>query len=69
MSETSNTWHTPTAGFQYQTDSVVVTTAQIPGRPAPLLVTGEMIASMRPGSVIVDMAALRISIDEHQYIA
>ena len=36
---------------------IVVTTAQIPGRPAPLLVTDEMVATMRPGSVIVDMAA------------
>ena len=36
---------------------LVVTTAQIPGRPAPLLVTAEMVAAMRPGSVIVDMAA------------
>ncbi|WP_369258795.1 Re/Si-specific NAD(P)(+) transhydrogenase subunit alpha [Geodermatophilus amargosae] len=36
---------------------VVVTTALIPGRPAPRLLTGEMVASMRPGSVVVDMAA------------
>ena len=36
---------------------LVVTTAQIPGRPAPLLVTEEMVAGMRPGSVIVDLAA------------
>ena len=36
---------------------VVITTAQIPGRPAPLLVTEEMIASMKPGSVLVDLAA------------
>ncbi len=36
---------------------LIVTTAQIPGRPAPLLVTAEMVASMRPGAVIVDMAA------------
>ncbi|NUS15897.1 MAG: Re/Si-specific NAD(P)(+) transhydrogenase subunit alpha [Streptomyces sp.] len=36
---------------------IVITTALIPGRPAPLLVTEEMVASMRPGSVIVDMAA------------
>jgi NAD(P) transhydrogenase subunit alpha len=36
---------------------VVVTTALIPGRPAPLLVTEEMVAAMRPGSVIVDLAA------------
>jgi NAD(P) transhydrogenase subunit alpha len=36
---------------------IVITTALIPGRPAPLLITEEMVASMRPGSVIVDMAA------------
>ncbi|MFI0486156.1 Re/Si-specific NAD(P)(+) transhydrogenase subunit alpha [Actinomadura sp. 9N215] len=36
---------------------IVVTTALIPGRPAPKLITAEMVASMRPGSVIVDMAA------------
>ncbi|MFD6419942.1 Re/Si-specific NAD(P)(+) transhydrogenase subunit alpha [Streptomyces sp. NPDC060194] len=36
---------------------IVVTTALIPGRPAPTLITAEMVAAMRPGSVIVDMAA------------
>lgn len=36
---------------------IVITTAQIPGRPAPTLITAEMVASMRSGSVIVDMAA------------
>ncbi len=36
---------------------IVVTTAQIPGRPAPLLITAEMVAAMHAGSVIVDMAA------------
>ena len=36
---------------------VVVTTAQVPGRPAPRLVTSEMVKAMRPGSVIVDLAA------------
>jgi H+-translocating NAD(P) transhydrogenase subunit alpha len=35
----------------------VITTALIPGRPAPKLVTAEMVKSMKPGSVIVDMAA------------
>jgi H+-translocating NAD(P) transhydrogenase subunit alpha len=35
---------------------VVVTTALIPGRPAPVLVAEEMVASMKPGSVIVDLA-------------
>lgn len=36
---------------------LVVTTAQIPGRPAPRLLTAPMIRSMRPGSVVVDVAA------------
>ncbi len=35
---------------------IVITTALIPGRPAPKLISAEMVASMRPGSVIVDMA-------------
>ena len=38
---------------------VVITTAAIPGRPAPILVTAEMVAGMQPGSVIVDLAAER----------
>jgi NAD(P) transhydrogenase subunit alpha len=37
--------------------NIVITTALIPGRPAPVLVTEEMVKSMKPGSVIVDMAA------------
>ena len=36
---------------------VVITTAAIPGRPAPKLVTAEAVRAMRPGSVIVDLAA------------
>ncbi|MCF4967228.1 Re/Si-specific NAD(P)(+) transhydrogenase subunit alpha [Nostoc sp. CMAA1605] len=36
---------------------VVITTAQVPGKKAPLLVTAEMVAQMKPGSVIVDLAA------------
>ncbi len=36
---------------------IVITTAQIPGKKAPVLVTGEMIAKMREGSVIIDLAA------------
>jgi NAD(P) transhydrogenase subunit alpha len=38
---------------------IVITTALIPGRPAPRLVSNEMVASMRPGSVIVDLAIER----------
>jgi H+-translocating NAD(P) transhydrogenase subunit alpha len=36
---------------------IVITTALIPGRPAPVLVTEEMVKTMKPGSVIVDLAA------------
>ena len=36
---------------------IIITTALIPGRPAPRIITADMVASMRPGSVIVDMAA------------
>jgi len=36
---------------------LVITTAQIPGRPAPRLLTAEMVRSMKPGAVIVDLAA------------
>jgi NAD(P) transhydrogenase subunit alpha len=36
---------------------VIITTAQIPGRPAPLLITAEAVRGMQPGSVIVDLAA------------
>jgi NAD(P) transhydrogenase subunit alpha len=36
---------------------VVITTAAIPGRKAPILITAEAVAAMRPGSVIVDIAA------------
>jgi NAD(P) transhydrogenase subunit alpha len=36
---------------------IIITTALIPGKPAPRLITAEMVRSMKPGSVIVDMAA------------
>ena len=54
---------------------IVITTALIPGRPAPVLVTREMVESMKPGSVIVDLAvetggncecARRGEVAEHQ---
>ncbi|MBP7066654.1 MAG: NAD(P)(+) transhydrogenase (Re/Si-specific) subunit alpha, partial [Ferrovibrio sp.] len=35
---------------------IIITTALIPGRPAPVLVTEEMVKTMKPGSVIVDLA-------------
>ncbi|MCG6950790.1 MAG: Re/Si-specific NAD(P)(+) transhydrogenase subunit alpha, partial [Betaproteobacteria bacterium] len=36
---------------------IIITTALIPGKPAPKLITADMVQSMRPGSVIVDLAA------------
>jgi NAD(P) transhydrogenase subunit alpha len=36
---------------------VVITTAAVPGRPAPRLISAEMVGAMRPGSVVVDLAA------------
>src|SRR3546814_13418879 len=38
---------------------IVITTALIPGRPAPVLIAPETVAAMKPGSVIVDMAVER----------
>ncbi|MCW2306139.1 Re/Si-specific NAD(P)(+) transhydrogenase subunit alpha [Rhodobium gokarnense] len=38
---------------------IVITTALIPGRPAPKLVTKEMLASMQPGSIVIDLAVER----------
>jgi NAD(P) transhydrogenase subunit alpha len=42
---------------QAQECDIIITTALIPGKPAPKLITAEMVRSMKPGSVIVDMAA------------
>jgi H+-translocating NAD(P) transhydrogenase subunit alpha len=42
-----------------RTQDIVITTALIPGRPAPVLITQEMVESMKPGSVIVDLAVER----------
>ena len=39
-----------------QTSNVIITSAQVPGRPAPLLVTEEAVSNMKRGSVIVDLA-------------
>jgi NAD(P) transhydrogenase subunit alpha len=36
---------------------IIITTALIPGRPAPRIITADMVAAMKPGSVLVDMAA------------
>jgi NAD(P) transhydrogenase subunit alpha len=43
-------------GAHIVSQDLVITTAQIPGRAAPRLITREMIATMRPGSVVVDLA-------------
>lgn len=43
---------------QAQKVDIIVTTAAIPGKPSPKLITAEMVAAMKPGSVIVDMGAL-----------
>ena len=40
-----------------KSSDAVITTAMVPGRPAPKLITEEMVRAMRPGSVIVDLAA------------
>lgn len=42
-----------------RTSDIVIATALIPGRPAPILLPAETVAAMRPGSVIVDMATAR----------
>ncbi|MCF2706351.1 Re/Si-specific NAD(P)(+) transhydrogenase subunit alpha [Arcanobacterium haemolyticum] len=42
---------------QAASSDIVITTALIPGRPAPLLITKEAVAAMKPGSVIVDLGA------------
>jgi H+-translocating NAD(P) transhydrogenase subunit alpha len=44
---------------------IVISTALIPGRPAPVLLTEEMVRAMKPGSVIVDMAAGRGPVGPH----
>ncbi len=46
-----------TIGAHARDMDLVITTAQIPGKPAPRLITAETIRSMRPGSVVVDLAA------------
>jgi NAD(P) transhydrogenase subunit alpha len=57
MSDDYNTRAAALYAQQCHEVDIVITTALIPGRPAPRLITAEMVASMKPGSVIVDMAA------------
>jgi NAD(P) transhydrogenase subunit alpha len=44
-------------GEHLKSVDVVVTTAAVPGRPAPKIITAAMVAGMKPGSVVVDLAA------------
>ncbi|MEU6655801.1 Re/Si-specific NAD(P)(+) transhydrogenase subunit alpha [Streptomyces sp. NPDC046900] len=57
MSQDYNTRATQLYSDRITEMDIVITTAQIPGRPAPTLITADMVASMKSGSVIVDMAA------------
>jgi NAD(P) transhydrogenase subunit alpha len=57
MSDDYNTRAAALYAAQCKDVDIIITTALIPGRPAPTLITAEMVASMKSGSVIVDMAA------------
>ncbi len=57
ISETSKQRTQEVVAEHVKQSDIVITTAQVPGKKAPLLVTEEMIAQMKPGSVIVDLAA------------
>lgn len=58
--EMSKEWHAAAAKMlskQCEEVDIIITTAQIPGRSAPRMITKDMIAKMKPGSVTVDLAA------------
>jgi H+-translocating NAD(P) transhydrogenase subunit alpha len=57
MSEGYQTAQRAMYAKQAQDVDIIITTALIPGKPAPLLITADMVRSMKPGSVIVDLAA------------
>ncbi|HEX6019788.1 MAG TPA: Re/Si-specific NAD(P)(+) transhydrogenase subunit alpha [Burkholderiaceae bacterium] len=57
MSEGFQTAQRAMYASQARDADIIITTALIPGKPAPKLISAEMVKSMRPGSVIVDMAA------------
>ena len=57
MSEAYRTRQAALVSSHISNQDIVITTALIPGRPAPRLVSDAQIATMRPGSVIVDLAA------------
>lgn len=58
LSEDTHAKELELIGSRLPSVDVVITTALIPGRPAPVLITKEMVTKLRPGSVIVDLAAL-----------
>jgi NAD(P) transhydrogenase subunit alpha len=57
MSEAFQQAQRDTFAKQAREVDIIITTALIPGKPAPKLITAEMVQSMKPGSVIVDLAA------------
>jgi NAD(P) transhydrogenase subunit alpha len=57
LTEEENAQVRDALGANAAKQDVIVTTAAIPGRPAPLLITAEAVRGMQPGSVIVDLAA------------
>jgi NAD(P) transhydrogenase subunit alpha len=57
LSEEAHRKEQELVGAHVKDADVVITTALVPGRRAPILVTAEMVRAMRPGSVIVDLAA------------
>src|SRR3569623_1205219 len=57
MSEGFQAAQRATFAKQAQDVDIIITTALIPGKPAPKLITADMVRSMKPGSVIVDLAA------------
>ena len=59
MSEEYQAKQTALVAEHIKKQDIVITTALIPGRPAPRLISKAMVASMRPGSVIVDLAVER----------
>lgn len=58
MSDDYNTRAAKLYAQQAKEVDIIITTAAIPGRPSPKLITHEMVKSMKPGSVIVDLAAV-----------
>jgi NAD(P) transhydrogenase subunit alpha len=57
LTEEESTLQRKLLGEQLIKFDIVITTAQVPGRPAPLMITAETVKSMKPGSVIFDLAA------------